>query len=102
MKKRKRSSLSGPGDGESEEKSSETGSDSVSTSEFNRPRSVNGAPSNCATTQTQSSITRHATPVAPYGELAFFKVLSFMEKQGCAALTRQFATCKFFKHKTDL
>jgi hypothetical protein len=80
VNKLRKHGLSASGEFERAEKSSETGSDSVSISEFNNPRRVNGAPSICATTQTLSSITTHATPVAPYGERAFFKILSFMEK----------------------
>lgn len=67
---RRRSGLSSSGNGERAEKSSERGSDSTSMSEFNRPRRVNGAPSICASTQTQSSTTTHAKLVGRHEEHA--------------------------------
>jgi hypothetical protein len=50
------------------EKSSEIGSDLVSTSALSRPISVTGTPSICVTTQIQSNMMRHATPLVQYEE----------------------------------
>jgi hypothetical protein len=50
------------------EKSSETGSDFVSTSAFNKPISVTGTPSICVTTQMQSNRMRDATPLVRHEE----------------------------------
>jgi hypothetical protein len=59
-----RGGLSGSGDGERVEKSSEMGSDSARTSELKIPKSVKGAPNIWVMIQTQSSMTKHAKLVA--------------------------------------
>lgn len=59
----RRRGLQGSGNVEGEEKSSETGSDFVSTSAVSRPISVTGTPSICVTTQMHSKMMRHATPL---------------------------------------
>ena len=56
--------LSGSGDDERAEKSSEMGSDSARTSELKMPKSVKGEPSIWVMMQMQSSTTKHAGPVA--------------------------------------
>ena len=68
----KRRGLPGSGNVEGVEKSSEIGSDLLSTSAFSTPISVTGTPRICVTTQTQSNIMRQDTPLVQQEEQNLF------------------------------
>jgi hypothetical protein len=74
----RRRGLPGSGIVERVEKSSEIGSDFVSTSALSRPISVTGAPSICVTTQMQSNMMRHATTFLIQEERNVLKALGII------------------------